>query len=176
MTGPHPSDPPAPRYSVRPFPSYRFMPGKHPHPRRDPRGHSYLQPEPKPPALPPAEWHRSEDYLYGIDLYNFGYWWECHEIFEALWHAVGHRTEQGNFFQALIQIAAGNLKESAGARQSAERLWRSGLARLKRLPRVYYLGVHVAGFEEDVASYLAGSRERPALVHLRGDGRGSPHH
>ena len=47
MIEPHPPDPAWPRYSTRPFPSYRFVPGKSPHPRRDPHGHSYGQPEPK---------------------------------------------------------------------------------------------------------------------------------
>src|SRR2546422_4985790 len=35
----------------------------------------------------PEEWWDSEWYLYGIDLYNYGHWWECHEVFEGLWHA-----------------------------------------------------------------------------------------
>ena len=47
----------------------------------------------------------SEDYLYGIDLYNWTYWWEAHEVFEAFWHAYGRRTPAGNFFQALIHEA-----------------------------------------------------------------------
>lgn len=166
MTEPQRPDPSWLRYSTRSFPSYRFMPGKSPHPRRDPRGHSYGLLEPRPAAFSPKEWRSSEDYLYGIDLYNFAYWWECHEIFEGLWHAAGHETEQGNFFQALIQIAAGNLKQASGAKPSAEKLWLRGLDRLKQLPPVY-MGMDVAGFEKDVTGYLAGSRERPALVRLQ---------
>ena len=30
-----------PRYTRRPFPAYRFVPGKAPHPTCDPDGHSY---------------------------------------------------------------------------------------------------------------------------------------
>ena len=95
-----------PRYTDRPFPTYRFVPGQSPHPRRDPQGHSYGQPEPTPPLFTPEEWWDSEWYLYGIDLYNHGYWWECHEVFEGLWHAVGPDSPQGQFLQALIQVAA----------------------------------------------------------------------
>ena len=69
--------------------------------------------EPRPRAFPQDEWSASEDYLYAIDLYNFAYWWESHEIFEGLWHACGRRTQAGNFFQALIQLAAANLKQRA---------------------------------------------------------------
>ena len=35
-----------PRYTNLPLPAYRFVPGKAPHPTRDPDGHSYnKQPE-----------------------------------------------------------------------------------------------------------------------------------
>ena len=147
MIEPHPPDPALPRYSTRPFPSYRFVPGKSPHPRRDPKGHSYGQTEPKLPAFPPEEWERSDDYLYGIDLYNYAYWWECHEVFEGLWHAAGHNTEQRNFFQALIQLAAANLKRFLGNEQAAQKLARSGRTRLRKVPPIY-MGLDVQTLEK----------------------------
>lgn len=169
MSEPQPPDPLWPRYSPRPFPPYRFVPGRSPHPRRDQKGHAYGLPEPRPAAFPPEEWHKSEDYLYGIDLYNFAYWWECHEIFEALWQAVGPQTEQGNFFQALIQIAAANLKQSVGNRQSAERLRHRGITRLRNLPPVY-MGLNVAEFTDEVNAYFADPSRQPALARLQGLG------
>jgi uncharacterized protein len=147
MIEPHSSDRTRHRYSTKPFPSYRFLPGKNPHPRRDPLGHSYGQPEPKLLAFPPEEWQRSEDYLYGIDLYNYAYWWESHEVFEGFWHAAGHDTEQGSFFQALIQFAAANLKRFLGNEQAAQKLACSGLARLQNFPRLY-MGIDVIAFSE----------------------------
>ena len=147
VTEPEPPNPRWPRYSTRPFPPYHFVPGRAPHPRRDPRGHSYGLPEPKPTPFPADQWHTSEDYLYGIDLYNFAYWWECHEIFEGLWHAVGHDTEQGNCFQALIQLAAANLKRFIGNEQATQKLARSGLARLQKLPQLY-MGIDVIALSE----------------------------
>ena len=147
MTEPEPPDPHWPRYSTRPFPLYRFVPGRTPHPRRDPSGHSYGLPEPKPTQFSAERWQSSEDYLYGIDLYNFAYWWECHEVFEGLWHAVGHHSMQGNFFQALIQVAAANLKRFLGNEQAAQKLARSGLARLQNLPQLY-MGIDVVALSE----------------------------
>jgi predicted metal-dependent hydrolase len=97
--------------------------------------------------FPAAQWQTSEEYLYGIDLYNYAYWWECHEIFEELWHAVGHDTEQGNFFQALIQLAAANLKRFLGNEPAARRLVRSGLARLRKVPPIY-MGLDVQALEK----------------------------
>jgi uncharacterized protein len=165
MTEPHPADPTWPRYAVRPFPSYHFVPGKNPHPRRDPRGHSYGKPEPKPSVFQPEDWHHSEEYLYGIDLYNFAFWWECHEIFEGLWHAVGHNTEQGNFFQSLILLAAANLKLFTGNHQAARKLLTSGMIRLQKIPR-FYMGIDVAGLNETLRRHVADSDFRPPLIRL----------
>ena len=165
MTEPHPADTSWPRYAVHPFPSYHFVPGKNPHPRRDPRGHSYGKPEPKPSAFQPEDWHHSEEYLYGIDLYNYAYWWECHEVFEGLWHAVGRNTEQGNFFQALIQLAAANLKLFTGNHQAAEKLLTSGMIRLQKIPR-FYMGIDVAGLNENLRRHVADSDFRAPLIRL----------
>ena len=160
-----PPDPDWPRYSSRPLPSYRFLPGRTPHPRRDPSGHSYGQTEPAPPPFSPEDWWDSEWYLYAVDLYNFAYWWECHEVFEGLWHAVGHETEQGQFFQALIQIAAANLKKCLDVPQASANLSASGLVRFEKLPPCY-MGVDVAAFMRDVRAYYEGGREKAPLIRL----------
>ena len=165
MTEPHPPDPTWPRYSAKAFPSYRFLPGKNPHPGRDPRGHSYGQPEPKLFALPPEEWERSEDYLYGVDLYNYAYWWESHEVFEGLWHVVGHNTEQGNFFQALIQLTAANLKYFLGNPGAAHNLLRSGIIRLKNVPPSY-MGIDVLRLTEALQAHLLSPHPHAPLIGL----------
>jgi uncharacterized protein len=162
---PAPGDASWPRYTLRPLPIYRFVPGKNPHPRRDPKGHSYGKPEPQPSQFLPEDWRQSEDYLYGIDLYNFAYWWECHEIFEGLWHAAGHDTEQGNFFQALIQLAAANLKNFSGNHDAAKNLLTSGLARLQKTP-TFYMGIDVVGLIENGRQHMAGSDFRAPLIRL----------
>ena len=165
MIEPQPPDPTWPRYSTRPFPSYRFLPGNNPHPRRNPLGHSYGQPDPKLLAFPREHWQRSEDYLYGIDLYNYAYWWECHEIFEGLWHAVGHHTEQGNFFQALIQFAAANLKRFTGNHRAAGNLVNNGIVRLQKIP-TRYMGIDVARLSQDFWQQRVNSDFRAPLIRL----------
>jgi uncharacterized protein len=140
---PSPANPDWPRYSSSPFPAYRFVPGKSPHPRRHPDGHSYGQFEPKSETLHPDAWSESEAYRFGIDLYNFAYWWECHEVFEGFWHAVGPKTEQGQYFQALIHLAAGNLKCYMKNDIAARSLLRKSLRRFAELPD-YYMGIDLA--------------------------------
>ncbi|MER3422862.1 MAG: DUF309 domain-containing protein [Nitrospiraceae bacterium] len=167
MIEPSPPDPDWPRYATHPFPPYRFIPGKTPHPRRSPLGHSYGQPEFRPPALPPEQWRENAWYLYGVDLYNFAYWWECHEVFESLWHAAGHNTDPGRFFQGLIQIAAANLKQFVGTAHATEHLVKSGIERLQKFPQ-FYMGMDVRMFLREVQSYFHfhGGCERPALIRL----------
>jgi predicted metal-dependent hydrolase len=162
---PKPPDSSWPRYSTRLFPIYRFVPGRSPHPRRDPKGHSCGQPERRPTLLPPGQWSQSYDYLYGVDLYNYAYWWECHEVFEGLWHVAGRHTEQGNFLQALIQLAAANLKVFMGSHRAARNLQRSGLLRLQRVPESY-MGIDVASLAEELRRGMICSRERAPSIRL----------
>ena len=165
MTEPDPPDPHWPRYSTRPFPTYRFVPGKTPHPRRDPSGHSYGLPAPTPSSFPTDRWQQSDDYRYGIDLYNYAYWWECHEVFEGFWHAAGRDTEQGNFFQALIQLAAANLKHVLGNSTATQNLLHSGMTRLQRIPSSY-MGVDVVGLVAAVQRGAIDSYPPAPLIRL----------
>ena len=93
----------------KPFPPYRHIPGVTPHPIRDPRGHSYgIEEVHDAEPLPPELWQQNEDYLYGVDLYNFAYWWEAHEAWEGLWHQAEDTYRL--FLQGLIQISAAFIK------------------------------------------------------------------
>jgi len=165
VTEPHPPDATWPRYSAKPFPSYRFLPGKNPHPRRDPRGHSYGRPDPQPAAFSLDAWQQSEDYLYGVDLYNYAYWWESHEVFEGLWHVAGHNTEQGNFFQALIQLAAANLKYFLGNPAAAHNLFQKGIIRLQHVPPSY-MGIDVPRLTDALQAHLINPHPHTPLIGL----------
>ena len=149
---PQPPDPSWPRYSPRPFPAYRFVPGRSPHPHRNPQGHSFGRVEAKPALLPPEQWRRVDDYLYAIDLYNYAYWWECHEVLEGLWRAAGQTTEQGMFFRALIQLAAANLKRFVGQLHATDRLLRRGLLRLERVSE-HYMGIDVVNLRNQLEEF-----------------------
>ena len=165
MGEPIPPDPAWPRYTSRPFPPYRYRPDVGPHPRRDPEGHSYGDSEPTPFPFSADTWQSSEWYLYAIDLYNFAYWWECHEVFEALWNAAGRHSTEGVFFRGLLQIAAGNLKRTQGLGRAANDLARRGLANISAVP-ANYMGVDVTVFTNDVSRYFDGTNDKPALIRL----------
>jgi TDG/mug DNA glycosylase family protein len=113
-----------------PMPPYAFVPGQSPHPLSDPLGHSFGQLRYTPLPLDPDDWQGSRDYLRGIDLFNYGYYWEAHEAWEGLWHAAGRGGMAADFLKGLIKLAAAGVKHLEGkaagvashARRAAE-LW-----------------------------------------------------
>lgn len=162
---PEPPDPGWARLTAGPLPRYRYIPGRSPHPRRDPRGHSYGRPEPAARVVDPARWRESGAYLAGIDLYNLGYWWECHEAFEALWRGVGGETTQGRFYQGLIQVAASNLKLFVGAEKAGRALAQKALSKLEAVPDAF-MGIDVAALRRDVEGRADGTRSIPPALQL----------
>jgi hypothetical protein len=66
---------------------------------------------------------------------------------------VGHNSEQGNFFQALIQLAAANLKHVLGNPAATHNLSRSGITRLQKVPPSY-MGIDVAHLKEVLQEHL----------------------
>jgi hypothetical protein len=113
------------RYTGTPFPPYRFVPGRHPHPTASPRGHSYRapgEPEPHVTFYPPEAWFKSPDYLYGCDLYNHAFWWEAHEAWEGLWKTTPGASAQRHFLQGVIQVSAAHLQLFQASEQGVSRL------------------------------------------------------
>lgn len=100
-----------PKYSnIEYFPPYAFVPGYFPHPNKDPEGHSYGKPEPQPEKFDPGNWQKLELYLYGIDLFNRGYYWEAHETWEALWRLEERDDPTELLLHGLIKLAAAGVK------------------------------------------------------------------
>jgi predicted metal-dependent hydrolase len=90
------------------------VPGRAPHPVRDPAGHLFgKHPEP-PPALDPERWQDSRAYLHGVDLFNHGYYWEAHEVWEGLWNVAGRSGITADFLKGLIKLAAAGVKVRQG--------------------------------------------------------------
>lgn len=148
------------RYTDRPFPPYRFIPGKHPHPTAHPDGHSYHAPGDPPHEVhlvTPENWADSENYLFACDLYNHGYWWEAHEEWEGLWQLTDKKGAQGRFLQGLIQVSACHLKFFVGHQDGVQRLLRTSLEHLRvaasMINNQVYMGLEVSRFAVDVMQY-----------------------
>ncbi len=120
-----------PRYSQKAFPRYRHIPNQTPHPVIDPKGHSYQKGEEKPEHLPPEKWMQNDFYLYGVDLFNHGFWWEAHEAWETVWMTTQKNDLEGQYLQGLIQFSAALLKLFSGSKRGFENLWRESQRKLQ---------------------------------------------
>jgi hypothetical protein len=108
-----------------PLPPYSYVTGRFPHPLSDPAGHSFGRPPERPAAIDPARWRDSRAFCHAIDLFNYGYYWESHEVWEGLWHAAGRQGPVADFLKGLIKLAAAGVKARegrlAGLHRHAER-------------------------------------------------------
>ena len=89
----------------RSLPAYAYLPGRHPHPVRDPGGHSYGVAEAT---------HDPDALLWGIDLFDQGYLWEAHEAWEPLWFAAERGSATRALYKGLILLAAAGVKVREG--------------------------------------------------------------
>jgi hypothetical protein len=133
-----------------PFPPYAFVPGRNPHPTADPAGHSYGTNPTLPPRLEPDQWQGCRPYLYGIDLFNAGYYWESHVAWESVWLACGRKGALADFLKGLIHLAAGGVKALEGRPEGvkshgsrAAELWRGVIRSLGSEPELF-MGFRIA--------------------------------
>jgi len=105
-----------PRYCPeRELPPYSYVPGGgRPHPTGDERGHSFGRHESPAAPLDETKWRENETWLFAIDLFNHGYYWEAHEAWEALWHACGRTGPVADLLKGLIKLAAAGVKSREG--------------------------------------------------------------
>jgi hypothetical protein len=148
------------RYTRRPLPSYRHRPGLTPHPERDPEGHLYGRAEPLALALTRESWLRNEDYLFAVDLFNEGYYWEAHVFWERLWALPETEPELRPRLQGLIQVAAACLKRVQVAPAGARRL----LHRAEdNLGEGTSLGIDAARLRSDARAFIDSGGAPPVI-------------
>jgi len=154
-----------PRYTDVPFPAYRHFPGRTTHPDRDPVGHAMGKPDAAPVSLLEVSWQKSLRYLYGIDLFNAGYYWECHEVLEGLWLATGRKTKAGHTMQAIIQLAAAHLKIGLDQPLGARRLISHSTKHVKAAGYIC-LGVDLNALQATTETFVLGDQGIPAGIKL----------
>jgi hypothetical protein len=155
MPIPPPTDPPPLRLKL-PLPPYRYLPGEGPHPLRHPDGHS----RDPAPLDPEAAWLR------GLDLYDHRYYWESHEVWEAVWKA----TPQGSLrqlLQGLIQLAAATIKHHLGHNRPASLLLSRAGERIDSVVTAQgaeWRGLDLPATLDSVQGFIAGEGSWPVIV------------
>jgi len=91
-------------------------------------------------------------FLKGIEEFNQGLYFECHETLEEIW--LEEHGEDRKFYQGLIQIAAGHFKLQQGVPVGAIKLWRTGLEKIEPYGASYQ-GIELESFSKLVRENLA---------------------
>ena len=115
------------------LPSYAYLPGKSPHPVRDPTGHSYHG-EPFPVAAEASL--SSGAFLWGLDLFNHGYYCEAHEAWEGLWQVADRDGPLRMLFKGLILLSAAGVKIRERKNSAAARHAKRAAALFRQLTNV----------------------------------------
>lgn len=114
------------RYSDQTFPPYTHKPGVTVHPNK-PGGHLEQSGEPKASTE-----NAQELFFFGIDLFNFEYFWESHIYFEALWHFEGRKNGEADFLKALIKFSAAGVKQEMDSLEASLGHFQRGIELLER--------------------------------------------
>jgi uncharacterized protein len=154
------------RYTDFPFPARRYLPGEDIHPSKRPEGSHLPEGLFTAHAFSAQTWQDSDRFLYAIDLFNYEYWWEAHEVLEGLWHEVGSNTSTGLFIQGLIQIAAALIKKTQAAHRGAQRLSEKGRSKVLVQPGIF-LGIDVSLFTQDTDLFITNGKSAPPVIKLK---------
>ncbi len=96
---------------------------------------------------PPTRWLPGWDepppaaLCHGIEQFNAGEYWECHETLEVLW--VAERRPIRDLYQGILQVGVALHHLQQQNHVGAIKMFRRGLPRLRGLPEICQ-GVHVA--------------------------------
>lgn len=115
----------------RGFPDYAYLPGRLPHPVRDPAGHSYGVQGVHPIFADLG----SEEFTWGCELFNHGYYWEAHEAWEGIWQVADRGNPLRSLLKALILLSAAGVKIREGKRPAAMRHAGRAAGLLRQLPK-----------------------------------------
>src|SRR5262245_3266351 len=103
---------------------------------------------PPEPVLEPAD---LREFQKGIEEFNAGKFFECHDKLEEVWRGI--RGPARDFFQGLIQISVGFYHLSNGNLRGAESQLTRALDNLEPYGNCY-LGVELASLRSEVGAWL----------------------
>jgi hypothetical protein len=100
------------------------------------------------PVLSPQE---REAFARGVDEFNRGFYFECHDTLEDMW--MGLRGPARDFFQGLIQVSVAFYHLTGGNLPGAESMLRRALKRFGRYPDRYF-GFDLAAHRVELEGWL----------------------
>jgi DUF309 family protein family protein len=76
----------------------------------------------------------SDAFLWGLDLFNYGYYWEAHEAWEGLWQVADRDGPLRMLFKGLILLSAAGVKTRERKNVAAARHAKRAAALFRQLP------------------------------------------
>ncbi len=146
------------------FPPYRFEPGKN-------QKHGHFIESLKNEQDDPKRYFASKTYLYGLDLFNHGYFWEAHEAFELCWNRWRSHKNEFKFIQGLIQLSAAYLKINLNEINGAQTLLAHSINHFQELaknqnPQTNCCGMDLKSLIEKCESLVQNLRQNESVDDL----------
>ena len=95
--------------------------------------------------------HKTDFYEHGIDLFNEGRFFECHEAWEEIWKRSDGEVKL--FYQGLIQAAVAILHAQRGNRDGARSLYAKARAKLDSVAPEH-MGLAIGKLRDDLAEFF----------------------
>jgi predicted metal-dependent hydrolase len=96
-----------------------------------------------------------DPWVEGIELFNAGRFFDCHEAWEEVWKPARGRDKL--FYQGMIQAAVAILHVERGNLRGARSSWQKARAKLDSLPSEYR-GIALGELREAVGTFVATAR------------------
>jgi predicted metal-dependent hydrolase len=132
------------------FPSHRHIPASGSTPDRAPLDAVKTL---TPPRVSEDTWRHTPAYAYGLHLYTHGFFWEAHEVWEAVWLATAPNSQERHLLAGLIQLANACLKLEMAQPKAALRLLRDAQDHLDECRRPALLGLAPRVLVQDVSAF-----------------------
>ena len=85
----------------------------------------------------------------GLELFNHGEYFECHEVIEELWLGTPSEDKYRDLYKGVIQAAAALYQWERGVPSGAQGLYKSSVVYLRKyMPKA--LGLNVEKLVEDI--------------------------
>ena len=84
--------------------------------------------------VPASELHQTQAFVAGVRFFHAGYFWECHDVLDAVWMQTSDPSPERDMVLALIQLANARLKVLMRQPGAARRLCDMVETHLSRCP------------------------------------------
>lgn len=149
------------------FPVFAHKPGQTIHPDKS-LEHQLLEALPTPTPLTDSTYAQNPHYLFGIDLFNTGYYWEAHEAWETIWQIAKSNQDTKAFLwlKLLIKLTAACVKKEVAVNEGVTKHLqgvREEIVHLEQFKQDQFYGVGLETIHEAIAIIESSTDQKPQI-------------